>query len=203
MHGCTANRPIAYATTMAELFYIIGASGVGKDSLIAYARQHMRAETKVVFAHRYITRPADAGGENHLALSRGEFARRAQMGCFAMRWRSHNTWYGIGIEIDKWLEMGLDVVVNGSRAYLDLAQSGYPQLIPVLISASADRLRDRLLARARESGEEIEKRLIQAALLERNIDHPRLVSISNNGTLAEAGDCLVELISGEKERLCV
>ncbi|MEW8586901.1 MAG: hypothetical protein AB2531_14160, partial [Candidatus Thiodiazotropha sp.] len=114
-----------------------------------------------------------------------------------------DTWYGIGIEIDKWLEMGLDVVVNGSRAYLEVAQSSYPQLIPVLISASSDRLRDRLTARGRESGEEIEKRLIQAALLERSLDHPRLVGISNNGTLAEAGDCLVELISGENERLCV
>ncbi|MES9991408.1 MAG: phosphonate metabolism protein/1,5-bisphosphokinase (PRPP-forming) PhnN [Candidatus Thiodiazotropha sp.] len=188
---------------MAELFYLIGASGVGKDSLISYARQSMKTDAKVVFAHRYITRPADAGGENHIALSRGEFARRAQLGCFAMRWHSHDTWYAIGIEIEQWLELGLSVVINGSRAYLEVAQSSYPQLTPVLVSASVDRLRARLLSRGRESAEEIEKRLIQAALLERNIEHPRLVKLSNDGSLAEAGDCLIELISGVKERLCI
>jgi ribose 1,5-bisphosphokinase len=182
---------------MAELYYVIGPSGAGKDSLLNYARQHMVSNTAVVFAHRYITRPADAGGENHVSLSREEFISRAQMGCFAMQWHSHNTWYGIGVEINQWLEMGLKVVVNGSRAYLDNALQKYPRLIPVVVSASPQTLRQRLKARGRESIEEIEQRVLQAIVLEQKIDHPRMVKISNEGALMDAGDYLIELINGE------
>ncbi|MGD8913654.1 MAG: phosphonate metabolism protein/1,5-bisphosphokinase (PRPP-forming) PhnN [Candidatus Thiodiazotropha sp.] len=187
---------------MAELYYVIGPSGVGKDSLLNYARQHVGSNRAVMFAHRYITRPADAGGENHVSLSREEFISRAQMGCFAMQWHSHDTWYGIGIEINQWLEMGLKVVVNGSRAYLDNALQKYPRLIPVIISASPETLRQRLQERGRESMQEIEKRVIQAMALERTIDHPRMVKITNEGALANAGDCLIELIHNE-EPVCV
>jgi ribose 1,5-bisphosphokinase len=182
---------------MAELYYVIGPSGAGKDSILNYARQHMGSSTAVVFAHRYITRPADAGGENHLSLSREEFVCRAQMGCFAMQWHSHNTWYGIGIEINQWLEMGLKVVVNGSRAYFNNALLKYPGLIPIIISASPETLRQRLLARGRESIEEVEQRVMQAGALERKIVHPRMVRINNEGALADAGDCLIEKIHGE------
>jgi ribose 1,5-bisphosphokinase len=187
---------------MAELYYVIGPSGAGKDSLLNYARQHIVSNTAVAFAHRYITRPADAGGENHISLSQEEFNCRAQMGCFAMQWYSHNNWYGIGIEINQWLEIGLKVVVNGSRAYLADALQKYPRLTPVIISASPEILRQRLLARGRESIEAIEQRVMQAADLDRKIDHPRMVRINNEGALMDAGDCLIELIHGE-DSVCV
>jgi ribose 1,5-bisphosphokinase len=182
---------------MAELYYVIGPSGAGKDSLLNYARQHMGSSTAVVFAHRYITRPADAGGENHISLSREEFNCRARMGCFAMQWYSHNTWYGIGVEINQWLEMGLKVVVNGSRAYLDNALQKYPRLIPVIISAPPETLRQRLLARGRENIEEIEQRVMQAVDLDQQIEYPRMMRINNEGALMDAGDYLIELINGE------
>jgi ribose 1,5-bisphosphokinase len=184
---------------MADLYYVIGPSGVGKDSLINYAREKMGLNAAVAFAHRYITRPADAGGENHVSLSQDEFICRAQKGCFSMQWYSHSNWYGIGIEINLWLEMGLKVVVNGSRAYLDNALQKYPRLIPVVISASPSILRQRLRARGRESMEQIEKRVMQAVALERKIDHPRMVKITNEGALEEAGNCLIELIQGEDQ----
>jgi ribose 1,5-bisphosphokinase len=183
--------------TMAELYYVIGPSGAGKDSLLNYARQHMESSTAVVFAHRYITRPADAGGENHVSLSQAEFVCRAQMGCFAMQWYCHNNWYGIGVEINQWLEMGLKVVVNGSRAYLENALQKYPRLIPVVVSASPQILRQRLMGRGRESIEEIEQRMMQAMLSQQKIDHPRMVRINNEGALMDAGDYLIELINGE------
>ena len=46
----------------ARLFYLVGASGSGKDSLLGYARGKLAGAPDVLFAHRYITRPADAGG---------------------------------------------------------------------------------------------------------------------------------------------
>jgi ribose 1,5-bisphosphokinase len=187
---------------MAELFYVIGPSGVGKDTLLHYARENIPPGTQVVFAHRYITRPADAGGENHIALNANEFARRSQKGCFAMQWHSHNRWYGIGIEIDQWLANGLSVVVNGSRAYLDEAVKKYSELIPVLISVNPETLYGRLTARGRETQKEIEQRLARAVTWDEQIRHPRLITIRNDEEIADAGDCFIELLMREQSRRC-
>lgn len=187
---------------MAKLFYVIGASGSGKDSLIQYVRQTMQQDTRVVFAHRYITRRADAGGENHVALTEQEFYTRQAMGCFAMHWYSHNTWYGIGIEINQWLAKGISVVVNGSRAYLERATEKYSELCPVLISAQTDIIRRRLELRGRENMQQINQRLEQAIKLDKRVLHPDLIRIENNTSLDEAGRRLIDTIQTVKQQRC-
>ncbi len=179
---------------MAKLFYVIGASGSGKDSLMHYARHQLSGQQDFVFAHRYITRPADAGGENHVALTEAEFHVRQQQGCFAMCWYAHDTWYGIGIEIHQWLAKGIHVVMNGSRAYLDQAAELYPELQPVLVCVQPALLRDRLIQRGRETEDEIEHRLIQARALESSTLHPNLLKIENNRGLAVVGKAFVNLL---------
>ncbi|MCW8901937.1 MAG: phosphonate metabolism protein/1,5-bisphosphokinase (PRPP-forming) PhnN [Gammaproteobacteria bacterium] len=188
--------------TMANLYYVIGASGSGKDSLMNFARNHMPENTKAVFTHRYITRPANAGGENHVSLSEKEFNLRKAAGCFAMSWYSHDMYYGISIEINQWLRFGLDVVVNGSRAYLDEATKLYPQLQPVLISVNSDILRERLESRGRETPEQIERRLEQAHSLELQVSHPGLIIIKNNSTVENAGEQFIQLICNQKQTQC-
>lgn len=188
---------------MANLFYVVGASGVGKDSLLSYARKNLQSCQGIVFAHRYITRVADAGGENHIELSEQEFAHRQHLGCFAMHWRSHGINYGIGTEIDHWLDIGLSVVVNGSRAYLAEATQNYPHLIPILVTATPERLRQRLSQRGREQGEELELRLRRNEQFERALNHPRLIRISNNGELSQAGQLLLDVLLGNVAPLCV
>lgn len=141
------------------LIFIIGPSGSGKDTLINLARQRLGHKTDVCFAHRYITRPATAGGENHVALANEEFLARRSAGLFAMNWSSHGYHYGIGIEINQWLAKGLTVVVNGSRGYLETALRHYPELRPVLVDVAPAILRERLARRGRETEEGIERRL--------------------------------------------
>lgn len=177
------------------LFYVIGASGAGKDTLIRWVREHLSADARVVFAHRYITRSVEATGENHISLTEREFDRLLRIGCFAMHWRSHGLSYGIGVEVSQWLEMGLSVVVNGSRAYLDEAVEQYPELVPVLITASTEVIRERLIHRARETIEQIEHRLQRGRELDKPIEHPNLITIDNNGAVEEAGPKLLSLIS--------
>jgi len=177
---------------MPKLIYIMGPSGSGKDSLMAEARLRLPAEASVAFAHRYITRPADAGGENHVALSRAEFQLRASRGLFALSWESHDFAYGIGREIDLWMEAGLSVVVNGSRGALPEALNAYPELLPVLIDVPEYILRERLGARGRENAGEIEARLARARLSV--IETPGLVRFDNSGPLAVRGQALAELI---------
>lgn len=187
---------------MAELFYVIGASGVGKDSLLGYVRRHLDADLPVAFAHRYITRPADAGAENHVALSEREFSCRLRHGCFAMHWSSHANRYAIGIEIDQWLANGVSVVVNGSRAYFEQATARYPQLLPVLITAETACLRQRLVSRGREDADAIEARLRDAERLDSAVDNPRLQRVANDKELRYAGETLLQLISGGLSRAC-
>lgn len=187
---------------MAKLFYVIGASGAGKDSLLQYARENMPGNAAVIFAHRYITRAANACGENHIALTVSEFKQRKLQDCFAMSWYSHDTYYGIGLEINIWLSQGLDVVVNGSRAYLAEASETFSNLVPIFIGVDPKVLYQRLLTRGRENQEQIEKRLKQAIELEKEVQHPELLKIENNALLPEAGRQFLNIILYQLNEKC-
>jgi ribose 1,5-bisphosphokinase len=178
-----------------RLVYLVGASGVGKDSLIQYARDALGKRHAVVFAHRYITRPARPQGENHIALTEPEFGMRKRRGLFAMTWESHGYRYAIGLEIDEWLAKGLTVVVNGSRSYLPRARRRYPQMQVVWISAGAQVLASRLARRGRESRSEIDARLQRNSRL--GVKPPgEALHISNDGPLESAGARLVAILGG-------
>jgi len=178
---------------MSKLFYVIGASGAGKDTLMNYARTKINGEKPVVFAHRYITRLPDAGGENHVYLTVEEFKLRSEAGFFSLFWESHGKYYGVGTEINNWLNTGHNVVVNGSRQYLPRAQQLYPDMLVILIEASPDTIAKRLAGRGRESAEEIEKRIKRTE--EIDCDLSNCIRIQNDDTVESAGDRLVNIIT--------
>jgi len=180
-----------------RLVYLIGASGSGKDSLLAHARGRLAEAGRVAFAHRYITRPFDAGGENHVALSEAEFDARLKMNLFAMHWASHGHRYGIGCEINHWLAKGITVVMNGSREYLPEARRRYPELRAVLVSVDPDILAQRLRGRAREDEAAIARRVARAAAY---AAPPGIQQrVANDGTLEEAGEAFVRIILACRE----
>lgn len=182
------------------LVYVMGPSGSGKDSLIAYIRKSINASyaqtwnsavhtrkglRPIFFSRRYITRPANAGEERHYCLTREEFRFRKNSGGFALSWESHGLCYGIGSEIDMRLAVGAIVVVNGSREYLPEATKKYPALVPVLVSARPDVLRERLEKRGRENAKDIDERLGSAVM--KLPDIPGLIELDNSGAFKEAG----------------
>ncbi len=177
--------------TQGKLFYVIGPSGAGKDSVLKTAR--MQSPAHVWFAHRYITRPADDPSENHISLTETEFQNRVQLNAFSLHWNSNGLKYGIGIEIDHWLKNGSHVVVNGSREALPRAIDRYPNLLPIIITAEETILRQRLTKRGRESQEAIEQRVKRNAEL--TIDHPALHTIYNHGTLDTAAKALLLILT--------
>jgi ribose 1,5-bisphosphokinase len=176
----------------ARLYYVIGASGSGKDSILSWARTRLADRSDIVFAHRYITRPAEAGGENHVALSEAEFDARLTAGLFAMHWASHGWRYAVGTEIDLWLARGCRVVMNGSREYLPTALKRYPRLRAVLVQVAPAVLAERLRRRGRERPDAVTQRCARAAQFD--VRHPRLSTVDNNGALDEAGRRLVALL---------
>ena len=175
------------------LIYVMGPSGVGKDAVMDRARHMLSIDDPVVFAHRYITRPAEAGGENHICLSLSEFARRRAWGLFAFHWQAHGNEYGIGVEINAWRDAGLAVVVSGSREHFRTLSGTDEPTIPVLITAPAERLQERLQQRGREDAAASAARLKRATALD--VAAANLVTIVNDGPIDEAAGALVRLLA--------
>lgn len=179
--------------TPARLFYVMGASGAGKDSLIDYVRSRLQGSA-VKFARRYITRCSQSIGESHVAVSTETFTRLRDQGAFAMDWTGNGLQYAVGVEIDDWLAAGSSVVINGSREYLPIAAQRYPSLCPVLIEVSDVVLSQRLLARGRETLPDIQARLARSRTL-RGATHKALVVIHNDGELTIGGQALLGIIT--------
>jgi len=177
------------SNTGARLVYIAGPSGAGKDTLLNFVREAL-AGYPILFAHRYITRKGGEGNEAHVPLTPTEFQARLDRGLFALHWQSHGLRYGIGIEIDQWLQAGCSVVINGSRGAFEAALTRYPRLTPILITAAPETLRRRLLARGREDTGDIDGRLTRDV----DFDHPRLTAINNDGSIVEAGEALLHAL---------
>lgn len=166
-----------------RLVLVVGPSGVGKDSVIDGARAALAGDDAIVFPHRVITRAPDLGGEDYIAASEQNFAAMQARGDFALSWAAHDLHYGIPRQIEADLAAGKQVVINVSRAVIDQARSQYPGLLVVLITASPDVLRRRLVARGRESAADIEERLARAGAF--TLSGSDVVVLNNDGTLAE------------------
>jgi ribose 1,5-bisphosphokinase len=184
-----------------RLFYIIGASGCGKTALLHYARERLPNHTNLLVAHRYITRRELAEDGNHVLLSEAEFGQRLSHDCFAMHWYSHGCSFGIGIEIHQWLSKGLDVAVIGTRSNLDQLHSSYPELQPILIRAKTELLERRLRMLGLTDPIAIARRIQRSYEFE-NIEHPRLITVDNNGLLQSAGDRLLDVLSDSGRAAC-
>lgn len=175
------------------LVYVMGPSGAGKDSVLNRARALLAADAPVVFAHRYITRSADAGGENHIALTAAEFALRRAHGLFAFHWQAHGNEYGIGREIHAWRRAGLTVIVSGSREHFQKVGGVDEDTCPVLVTAPAETLAGRLAMRGREDEAAASARLDRSTGYE--VNDPRLVTIVNDGALDIAAQEFVSLLA--------
>ncbi len=188
---------------MAEgiLFYLMGPSGAGKDSLLAHAQRALGADdSRVLFARRWITRPEDYGGEGHHAISPEGFAAMAETGLFCMEWQAHGFRYGIGREVVEWLAAGSNVVVSGSREHFPDAMDSFPDLIGIYVRSSLAVLAQRLAARGREATAEIRSRLERSPVP--LLQSPQLVVLDNDGDLHEAGERLVQILRGHKIPPC-
>ena len=183
-----------------RLIYIMGPSGAGKDTVMRGAVQ--RLGSQALIAHRVVTRAAHPEDVATILVDRDEFAWMEGSGLFAMAWRANDLDYGVLRHIDKALLHGRDVFISGSRAYLPEAVRRYPGLIPVLVTAAAILLRDRLVARGREDRDQIEARLARNARfcnLE-GASPERLLRIDNSGAPGQAAQVLHDLLLAADRR---
>lgn len=181
------------AETSAGLFVaVVGPSGVGKDSLIEIARHHFADRPDLRFVRRIITRPQQAKGEDHLAVSTEDFRTLDRAGAFAVSWHAHGLDYGIPADVHDDLAAGHVVVANGSRSALQGFRSAFPRLLVINVTAHPEVLAQRLAARGRETRADIDARLARATdPLPTDLN---VATIDNSGELAVAGQTLVDLI---------
>lgn len=176
------------------LFYVVGASGVGKDTLLYLAKKTL-ANSDVRFPKRYITRSSEAGGEDHMPISREGFLKKIDDSFFSLWWHSHNKYYGISNHINSYLAQGVNVVINGSRGYYGEALKKYPNMKTILITASEDTIRKRLTKRGRETKEEIEKRIKRTRKFNSFLGNNNLIILNNDTSLEVSGQKFIDILS--------
>jgi ribose 1,5-bisphosphokinase len=180
--------------TSSGVIYMVGPSGVGKDSLLNWLRHHVRqlaSEPALHFAQRTITRGHENSNEAHEAVGFDEFATLVADGAFALNWQAHGLEYGVRhtqlARDDGW------AIVNGSREYTERARALVPGLVVLQVSAPEAALRARLAERGREDSEQVQARILRArsasvALISGDLQ------IVNSGTLEETSQALCILI---------
>ena len=174
-----------------RLFFVVGPSGVGKDSLLEWVKTRLPANAGPVFARRSITRAAHAS-EAHEPMTQDAFRQYEETGGFSMVWQANDTRYGIRRGIEAELKTGRDVVVNGSRQYIPQLRRLFPQAEVIWIAAEPETIRQRIESRSRETGAALEKRLQRI----RQFDAAQVegvIHIDNSGPLEIAGRQLLEI----------
>lgn len=174
------------------LIAVVGPSGAGKDTLLNYARQQLAGDDRVIFVRRVITRPADGETEAHIPATEAEFEAMKQAGQFAFSWPAHGLQYGLPTAIDQQIRDGQTVVCNGSRAALVGLRARYANFVVISISARREVLANRLVARGRESREQILARLDRSAPFD--AAHYGALQIDNSDSVTTAGAALVAAI---------
>ena len=177
------------------LILVVGPSGVGKDTLIDGARAALADNPAVVFVQRDITRPAEAGGEDHRPVSEAEFLRREAAGDYLLSWRAHGLCYGVPAEIRRDLAEGRRGVANVSQGVIHEARRRLGALRGISVSADPRELAQRLRRRGRESETEIAQRIARAQA--HNIEGEDVVELRNDGSPEESVMAMMRAIVGD------
>jgi ribose 1,5-bisphosphokinase len=156
------------------LVLVVGPSGAGKDTLLEAARQVLADDPRFRFVRRVITRPTDAGGEAHEAVTEAQFATRD----FALQWRSHGLRYGIPVDA---MAGGRVVVANVSRTVIAEAAQRFPARV-IAVTAPPDMLAARLASRGREAAPDVAARLARSVTVP---DHVPVETVVNDGALED------------------
>jgi len=188
----TAEASPAAGRARGILYLVVGPSGAGKDSVIDGARAAFEDDRRLVFCRRLITRPREAGGEDHEAVGEADFEVMRAAGRFSLCWRAHGLGYALPLAIEGDLADGRSVVANVSRTVIDDARRRLGPVRVIHVTAPPAVLARRLAARGRESAADIEERLRRGGLTApRGADVEVIV---NDGPLERAVERFVALL---------
>lgn len=125
----------AYPIRNGVFIAVVGPSGAGKDTIMAYARERFADEDSVEFVRRVITRPSDGATEDHDTLAEAAFVEAEADGAFALSWEAHGLRYGIPASVDTTIADGHVAIANASRGAIPALRERYENLAVVEITA--------------------------------------------------------------------
>ncbi|MCY1666402.1 phosphonate metabolism protein/1,5-bisphosphokinase (PRPP-forming) PhnN [Rhizobium sp. SL86] len=182
------------ASSEGTMVVVVGPSGAGKDTLIDYIRKMLSGRSEIHFVKRTITRPAEAGGEDHTPATEAEFSALRAAGSFCVDWQAHGLHYGIPSAVCDVLRGGGLAIANGSRSALPHFSAAFPNLLVVNIVAKPEVLAERLKTRGRESENDIAARLRRSEEFTIPPGY-RCVTIDNSGDLKDAGEAFLSVLT--------
>lgn len=182
----------AYPVRNGVFVAVVGPSGAGKDTVMAFARDHFAGEESISFVRRVITRPSDAAAEDHDTLADAAFDEAETDGAFALSWEAHGLKYGLPASVDGAIADGRVAIANLSRGALSALKDRYVNVVVVEITARPEILAERLAARGRESRGEVLARLARSAQFDCGV--AGAVVIDNSGEKEQAGERFVAVL---------
>jgi phosphonate metabolism protein PhnN/1,5-bisphosphokinase (PRPP-forming) len=177
------------------LILVAGPSGAGKDTLMEAARAALAEDARFRFVRREITRVPEASGEDSIYVTAAEFAARRAAGAYALSWEAHGLGYGIPADIAGDIEAGRVVVANVSRGVIGEAAARYGAWV-LEITAPAEVLAARLMARGREDAADVAKRLARTMALPEGVS---IVRVMNDRSIAEGVADVVAVLTRAAE----
>ncbi|MDD7911775.1 phosphonate metabolism protein/1,5-bisphosphokinase (PRPP-forming) PhnN [Pseudovibrio exalbescens] len=175
------------------LVIVVGPSGAGKDSLIDGFKADAAGHNELMFVKRLITRPAEAGSEDHEEVGYTELEAMIKKDEVALSWAAHNLLYALPKSVDAHIAAGGVAIANGSRRIIPYALLKYEHVLVVHITAPVEVLAERLAQRGRETAEDIANRLKRAEMTFGSA--PNVARIENVGSIEEGVRKLSEAIS--------
>lgn len=157
-----------------KIVLIVGASGVGKDTLLKEIKKDLKAN----FVRRYITRKPDENEDNYF-LEKEAFLDLEKNKFFCSTWQAHGNFYGISFNA---LQEGLNII-SISRSVIKDFEKVFDEVFTINITLDKDELRQRLINRKRENLEQIEKRLNRSY---EKLNATTLIEFENNKPIKES-----------------
>ena len=168
---------------MKKIILIVGASGVGKDTLLRAIKEKLEAN----FLQRYITRKPDENESNYY-LDMEAFRALKEKDYFVSSWEAHGNFYGIAKEH---IKEGLNIISISRGAIKDF-EKVYDEVVTINITIPKELLKQRLEQRGRESKQEIEKRVARSY---ETIEAKRLIDFDNSKAVELSAQNFTELIN--------
>ncbi len=156
---------------MKQIVLIVGASGVGKDTLL----KNLQNKIEVNFVKRYITREPDANEHNYY-IDNEAFDRLKENDFFISTWEAHKNKYAIA---KNQIKDGLNII-SISRGVIKDFENYFDNVITIEITLPQNILYERLKNRGRENEEQIQQRLTR---IYENVNARNLIQFDNTSPL--------------------
>jgi guanylate kinase len=176
-----------------------GPSGVGKDTIIDILRERIGIHRPTSTTSRP-PRPGEADGKHYHFVTPAEFLDRVERHEFVERALVYGDLKGLErIEVEQPLQAGKDIIirtdVQGARRWRELLEGA---VFVFLTAESEDVLRRRLVERATEDNESLERRFAELEDELADIPNNDYVVVNRRDHVDEAVKELIEIIERER-----